>query len=250
MNDTANQKVECFYRDLYQTQGEKAQRAYPNEELCRFIFGTFGHLPREERAKTRLLEVGVGVGGNLWMLTWEGFDVTGLDICSQALELSRDTISRRCCPPATLVEGNILNPPLEKGSFDAVIDIYCTHHLPFAQHVEAYSSIERLLKPGGRFFSFHPGTGSDAFRHCTEERIDAQTLCEIQRDRSPYSGNPVFCFLSIPQAQKMLQEVGLELEQHELAMRTYHQGEEHFETLVLTARKPLEPCAREGKCGE
>ena len=73
----------------YKKHGQNYQRKYPNEELCRFIGRNFNVLNKSQRKKIKILEVGCGPGGNLWMLAYEGFDVYGLDISVTSIKLAK-----------------------------------------------------------------------------------------------------------------------------------------------------------------
>ena len=110
-NETWKRKIALYYDEQYRRYGVKAQRQYPNEELCRFIFSMFGKLPFDQRKEVKLLELGCGVGGNLWMLAYEGFTVAAIDMNFNALAITCDTIKRRDCPAASLVNGDLLSAP-------------------------------------------------------------------------------------------------------------------------------------------
>ncbi len=231
------EKVLSYYRGQYRTFGDKAQRKYPNEELCRFIGSNLGQVQHERRFEIRVLELGCGSGGNLWMLVSEGFNSYGLDVCSDSLVLCRQHLAERGLPPAQLFAGNLIELPVKPESFDIIVDIFTMHHIPFSRHAAAYHDISRLLKPGGLFFSFHPSANSDAFKHAEESRVDPYTLTEIQREQSPFRGNPCFCFLREEIARTMLKDAGLAVVQCEKVGRTYRDGKEYFENLVIVAKK-------------
>ena len=74
------------YEVGYKKFGKNFQRSYPNEELCRSMEETLV-LSQEKRAKLRILEVGCGSGGNLWMLAHEGFDTYGVDFSPTSIKL-------------------------------------------------------------------------------------------------------------------------------------------------------------------
>ena len=83
-----------WYEQSYKNLGRNAQRKYPNEELCRFIGRRFSHLSIAERQKMRVLEVGCGSGANLRMLAEEYFQVIGIDISLEGIEVARTFIDQ------------------------------------------------------------------------------------------------------------------------------------------------------------
>ena len=78
--NTSQQSVKEWYSTNYKKLGISSQRLYPNEELCRFIGRTYNHHKLATKQQHKILEVGCGSAGNLFMLSEQGFDCTGLDI--------------------------------------------------------------------------------------------------------------------------------------------------------------------------
>ena len=83
--------VKIFYDKIYLSEGFKAQRLYPNEELLRFLgVNFFSKSEKKDRKKIKVLEIGCGCCANLWMISKEGFDAYGIDISKEAaLEISK-----------------------------------------------------------------------------------------------------------------------------------------------------------------
>ena len=52
-------------------------------------------LSQEKRAKLRILEVGCGSGGNLWMLAHEGFDTYGVDFSPTSIKLAKSSLKKK-----------------------------------------------------------------------------------------------------------------------------------------------------------
>lgn len=178
-----------FYRASYSHSGVDAQRRYPNEELCRFMGRNFFKLGPADRKKTRILEVGCGSGANLWMIAREGFDAWGLDFSKEAIGLCRQMLERYGTT-ANLAVGDMQASGLPATSFDAVVDVFSSNCFDNAGHARFLDEAGRLLKPGGRFFSYTPSKASDAFKdHSPAKLLDANTLNGIYRGTSPYSGN-------------------------------------------------------------
>lgn len=111
-------------------------RHFPNEELVRWA----SRLPPDAAP---VLEVGCGNGCNLPALS----DPVGADCSVSGLRLAR---GRRALSSVSAL-------PFLSESFGAVADCLCLQHLPFIDQYRATTEILRVLRPGGRFFSYRFG---------------------------------------------------------------------------------------------
>ena len=122
---------------------------YPAESLIRFIARNFY---TADRKKVHVLEVGCGVGANLWYLAREGFNAYGIDGSSSAIKKAGAFLSAEQTP-ADLKVGDILSLPYPSETFDAVIDVECLYANSRGDTEKMLAEIKRVLKPGGLFFS-------------------------------------------------------------------------------------------------
>lgn len=114
--------------------------------------------PKEREVLARLglqdgqdiLELGSGPGFVTQRLLQElpTARVTGLDIDPLLIASARDRIQGPDAERMTIVQGDIMNPPLPEGRFDVAFARYLFMHIP--DPVGAAGQIKRLLKPGGR----------------------------------------------------------------------------------------------------
>jgi 2-polyprenyl-3-methyl-5-hydroxy-6-metoxy-1,4-benzoquinol methylase len=82
-----------WYDSSYSEEGIKAQRLYPNEELCRFLGRNyFSKVSREKRSDICILEIGCGSCSNLRMIASEGFDTHGVDFSETSPELGEQML--------------------------------------------------------------------------------------------------------------------------------------------------------------
>jgi SAM-dependent methyltransferase len=129
---------------------------YPSEELIRFIARKFYATPN--RSDIRILEVGCGVGANLWYLAREGFNAFGLD-GSQIAVNNAFTYLKNDGLMADIKQGDAMNLPYPDSFFDAVIDIECIYANSLHDTKIILSEIHRVLKPSGNIFSKTFATG-------------------------------------------------------------------------------------------
>jgi SAM-dependent methyltransferase len=124
------------------------------QSIARFdawFFETYPYLDRHigfaELAGKDVLEVGLGYGSVSQRLAEAGARFTGLDIAAGPVNWVNHRLAQAGLP-GRAVQGSILAPPFEAGSFDAVVAIGCYHHT--GDLAGAIAETARLLRPGGR----------------------------------------------------------------------------------------------------
>jgi SAM-dependent methyltransferase len=122
---------------------------YPGENLIQFIARNFY---KKERKNISLLEIGCGTGANIWYMTREGFNVTGIDGSETAILKSSERLKKEQLD-ARLVVGDVIKLPFDKPEFDGIIDCECLCCNNEANTSIILSEISRLLKNTGLFYS-------------------------------------------------------------------------------------------------
>lgn len=236
---TEDSKLFEYYQDTYRTLGHAAQRRYPNEELCRFMGRNYFSVPFEQRRNIRILETGSGSGANLWMIAREGFDAIGIDLSPAANELCEQTL-RSYQTSAELHVGDMTRLPLADGSVDAVVDIFSSNCLDHTAGTAFIQDVRRVLRPGGRFFSYFPSKRSEAWTDPTAKGrrgptfVDEHTLNGIARETSPFFGNDYsFRFLHPREYTAFLLDHGFTVPYCETVERTYGGRQESFEFVII-----------------
>jgi SAM-dependent methyltransferase len=231
------------YEESYQSLGHAAQRRYPNEELCRFMGRNYFPVPYEKRQDIRILETGCGSGANLWMIAREGFDAVGIDLSPAAIKLCEQTLNSYQTS-AELHVGDMTKLPLVDQSVDVVVDIFSSNCLDHKTGIAFIRDVWRVLKQGGRFFSYFPSKRSDAWTDPLAKGrdepafIDEHTLNGISRESSPFIGNDYpFRFLHPREYIAFLTDHGFAVSYCETVKRTYHDRQEVFEFVTVEGVK-------------
>jgi SAM-dependent methyltransferase len=91
-----------------------------------------------------VLELGCGAGVPVTRRLAERHRVTAVDLSPRQAELARLN-----APAADVVVGDALTLELPEASFDAVVSVYMSGHVPRAEQHELLLRLARWLKPGG-----------------------------------------------------------------------------------------------------
>lgn len=102
------------------------------------------------RGTARVLEVGCGRGSfALWLARQKpGFEITGLDFSSAAIEIARERAAAENAR-VQFVVGDAEALPFDTGSFDLVISCECMEHVPHPPQMAR--ELARVLRRGGHF---------------------------------------------------------------------------------------------------
>lgn len=113
--------------------------------------------------RANFLEVGCGAGAQAVWLSEQGHHVVAVDASPTAVartlvrynQMVHETAAARYPPPPTFVAYARDVAALEFGpnTFDCVVDVCTTQHMPESQAIELAERAHAWLKPGGWFFS-------------------------------------------------------------------------------------------------
>lgn len=97
------------------------------------------------------IDLGCGTGAFTRRLRSFGLDLTGVDISPRSIERARQHGG------ATFLVGDVCASGAASSSYDFAVMSGVLHHLPTADtRIASLREALRLLKPGGRFFSYDP----------------------------------------------------------------------------------------------
>lgn len=233
-----SEKSKNFYNNSYKKLGIKAQRRYPNEELCRFMGRNFLDRDIVNRSQVKILETGCGSGANIWMIAKEGFDAYGIDLAEEGILLAQETLEKYDVQAQLSVQ-DMCSVDFDNGFFDVVLDVFSSNCLDKTAGYKYLCEIKRILKPGGLFFSYFPSKKSDCYQFPEDASfIDSDTLNSISRKDAPFSGQSYpFRFIHPKEYENILMQLGFEIQYSETVRKTYNSRQEIFEFVAIEARK-------------
>jgi ubiquinone/menaquinone biosynthesis C-methylase UbiE len=239
---TFQRRCRQWFEDDYATHGLGAQRSYPNEELMRFLSSEKTADSGPGSGPGKVLEVGCGSCANLWAVAREGFEAHGLDLSTEGLDLGGKVL-QNWGVLGFLASGTMTSLPYKDETFDAVIDVLASYCLLMTEFSAFLEDVHRVLRRGGRYFSFTLSTRSSPFTDPGPSRkIDPCTLDGIRRKNSPFYGNMYPVRFTDPDGlQPMLEKAGFKVAFMELSSRTYGHRAEQVEFISAVAEKHGEP---------
>lgn len=147
---------------------------YPDVNLIRFMAR---NLYSRDRFSTRVLEVGCGIGANLWYLAREGFDTFGLDGSSTAVKKCQKRMKEMNLP-CHLVVNDACSMQYPDNYFDAVLDLECIYANTLPDIKKILSEVYRVLKKNGLFFSMM--FGRETWGYGMGKEIEPHTFVEMK----------------------------------------------------------------------
>jgi SAM-dependent methyltransferase len=146
--------------------------------------------------QARILDAGCGSGRNMVDLAHHGI-VTGVELSSTSVQLARERNS------GEVLEGSVMDMPLDDHSFDLTVSLDVIEHLE--DDVGALQELRRVTKPGGALLVTVPAyqwlwSGHDEVNH-HHRRYNRRTLLAAAREGGwQLESSTHFNFLLLPVA--------------------------------------------------
>lgn len=153
---------------------------YPPLSVVRFIARNFYKIPKDERSKIKILEVGAGTGANLWFCAREGFSVIALDGSQNATDRLHSRFDEDGL--SSFLNNSIVGDyhstldDIEDLSVDAILDVESLSCNKYERSKEIITKMIKKIKPGGKILSV---TFSDGSYGLSGEEIDKNTVLPV-----------------------------------------------------------------------
>ena len=138
------------------------------EKIPKGLRGARGHvkdlakqMKRDKRK--RVLDLGCGFGRHLLYLAKEGFDVVGMDISQEAVNMAKNKLEAEGID-AEVLQGDMRELPFNDDEFDAVLAITVIGHATKSGVETTVNEIHSVLKEDGLFYGNLPAKGDSRYK--------------------------------------------------------------------------------------
>ena len=169
------------YEDLYAEK--QAFLRYPADWVIRF----HNMYLRSNIPDGRLLDYGCGSGNNSYFFIEQGYDVYGVEVAEESLELVKRNLESRHLNPSwndrfSIVPPDNISLPYEDGFFDVIVANQVFSYLASVDQIrKVCHELARVLRPGGVVFFSLYGAMNYYFTHHIKQ-IHGDRVYEIRVD--------------------------------------------------------------------
>lgn len=172
---------DSIWEDIY-SKGNHLN-LYPFDAVVSFLFNK--QLRNIPRSQQNVIEVGCGAGNNLWFAAREGFNVSGIDASTSAINFAKHRFKQENLI-GNFDVGNFIELPYESCFFNFAIDRCAITHTDRSSIYKAVDEIYRVLKNEGLFLfcafaDSHSSASNGIYNKKSEtiENIMAGTLTDV-----------------------------------------------------------------------
>lgn len=147
MTDVETPRLGLDPHEIVRLGYDRASRTYRGDDFVLEGSGYGRWLPRLEprlAPGARVLDLGCGCGVPVCRRLAGRFDITGLDLSPVQIERARALV-----PGARFLLADMTAVDFPARSFDAVVALFSTIHVPVDEQRELFAGIGRWLEPGG-----------------------------------------------------------------------------------------------------
>jgi len=131
----------------------KQLNEYPYDILVSIITRKFFNIPRKQRKKIKILDLGCGAGNNSKFLAENSFDVYGIDGSKSAIEICKNRF-KKWGLKGNFIQGDFWKLPYKNNFFDVIIDRESLYANRFKIIQKTINEVYKKLKKNGLFVSF------------------------------------------------------------------------------------------------
>lgn len=142
-----SEQIENYYKKIYSLEKPSEHEwtaGTAGPELVNMIY------KKQIKPKSKILEIGCGLGTESIFLALRGMNVTAIDISDSAIKTAKQLADIYKVNVNWKV-GNILNSSFEEDKFDVITDQGCFHHLTDDERRIYLHQVQKILKPDGMF---------------------------------------------------------------------------------------------------
>ncbi|MBR5088948.1 MAG: methyltransferase domain-containing protein [Ruminiclostridium sp.] len=125
--------------------------------------------------RTRLLDLGCGLGRHSVFFDAHGFRVTAIDLSEYGVDHLREWQKKNGTDFRAVV-GDMTSLPFADNAFDCIYSYHVLSHTDSEGIKKVFSEIHRVLKPGGEIYFDLCSKQAWHFRECFGERLDGNTI--------------------------------------------------------------------------
>lgn len=210
-------------------KGQQANR-WPFSDL---VSDVMSHTAGLDRSALSVLDLGCGTGNNIWFFLDAGMRVSGMDISPTAIDMARERIGELGFDQPDLRVGSISELPWEEGTFDFVIDRGTLSQLLVGEVAATVREVSRVLKPGGKFFSYYLFGWNSSGRMLGEE-FAPRSFRGFTGGR--FAKSPMATLFDAPLIHELWEPLAItQLRRHEVTVEGTDVVEEFFDVQAVKA---------------
>ena len=130
--------------------------------------------------RTRMLDLGCGLGRHSILFDAKGFKVTAIDLSEYGVNHLREWQKKNGTDFRTVV-GDMKKLPFADNAFDCIYSYHVLSHTDTDGIKQVMSEIRRVLKPGGEIYFDLCAKNAWQFTQCIGDRIDENTIRFVGR---------------------------------------------------------------------
>ena len=150
-NNLAKSKHSKWGRNISNQRKSMSFPSYPNEAMLKIIFGGRKYFNfKKITKKSKVLDIGCGMGNNLIPFNDIGCQTYGVDVHLSAINAIKNIDFNK---KNKFFVGHNRKLPFEENFFDLILSINTIHYEENLNYVvKALKEFKRVLRPGGSFF--------------------------------------------------------------------------------------------------
>jgi ubiquinone/menaquinone biosynthesis C-methylase UbiE len=204
---------------------------YPDLSIVRFASKYFKNA---DKKKINILELGCGIGANLFYFAKENYSTYGIDGSQVAIDIAKKRFRKEKIK-ANFFQGDIIRLPFSDNSFDCVIDCECLYSNSTADTKIICKEIFRILKNKGIFFSKTFATETYGYKKGKIYKNEKNTFINL-KTKNFHKGYGIIRFMSLDDIKKIYLN-DFRLKDLNYEVRTFDQTKKKIKEWIIILQK-------------